>query len=202
MAEVQSHGNQYEELVIQEVTGMDKKNYDSTKKNGYTSVWDIERGEYSDSDISIKTTGNNTICMGDIRRMRTHNNYSLIVGVYNQDGNYKKFNKQYTFNITDNDICRLWGNMELEVIETFVNYVKNIPYGKEGQLSTKEYRNALLNEIYDNSALMTINAKVDSKKQRRVQCSMKLDELISSGVKYEVKDIDITIQSSSRKFNK
>ena len=48
----------------------------------------------------------------------------------------------------------------------------------------------------------TINPKVDSKKQRRVQCSLKLDELKASGVEYEAKPIRITIESKKRTFNK
>ncbi len=49
---------------------------------------------------------------------------------------------------------------------------------------------------------MVIHPKVDSKKQRRVQCSFKIDEMISSGVEYTKKDINIRIKSSARKFNK
>ena len=49
---------------------------------------------------------------------------------------------------------------------------------------------------------MKINPKVDSKKQRRVQCSFKLDEMLVSGIKYIKKDISITIQSNKREFNK
>lgn len=202
MAEVQLHGNIYEETVILDVTGLDKASYDNTKKNGYTSVWDIEKGEYSDSDISIKTTGNNTVCMGDVIRMMTHTNYDLVVGVYTQDGDTKVFTTQYTFHITDADTSKIWGSMEKEEVAAFVDFVKAIPHGKEGQLSTKEYRNAFLSEVQDKSALMTINPKVDSKKQRRVQCSMKLDELLASGVQYDKKDINLQVQSARRKFNK
>ena len=49
---------------------------------------------------------------------------------------------------------------------------------------------------------MVIHPKVDSKKQRRVQCSFKIDQMIASGVEYAKKDINITIKSSARKFNK
>ena len=38
MAEVQSHGNDFEDLIITELTGKTKKEYDSLKgKDGYTS---------------------------------------------------------------------------------------------------------------------------------------------------------------------
>ena len=42
MAEVQSHGNDFEDLIITELTGKTKKEYDSLKgKDGYTSAMDI-----------------------------------------------------------------------------------------------------------------------------------------------------------------
>ena len=44
MAEVQSHGNDFEDLIIKELTGKTKKEYDSLKgKDGYTSAMDIVR---------------------------------------------------------------------------------------------------------------------------------------------------------------
>jgi len=49
---------------------------------------------------------------------------------------------------------------------------------------------------------MKINPKVDSKNQRRVQCSFKLDEMILSGIQYTKKDINILIKSNRREFNK
>ena len=35
--EVQQHGNYYEDLKTRQITGLDKKTYDSLKSNGYTS---------------------------------------------------------------------------------------------------------------------------------------------------------------------
>ena len=49
---------------------------------------------------------------------------------------------------------------------------------------------------------MKINPKVDSKNQRRVQCSFKLDKMLLSGITYIKKDINIIIQSKKRTFNK
>ncbi|AIX42298.1 hypothetical protein Syn7803C16_79 [Synechococcus phage ACG-2014f] len=201
MAEVQLHGNIYEETVIRDITGLDKSAYDKTKKNGYTSVWDIEKGEYSDNNISIKTTGSNTVCMGDAVRMASHTSYNLVVGVYDQRGNTKVFTTEYTFYITDADTKKIWGTMEVGEVTAFVDFVKSIPHGKEGQTSTKEYRNEFLSQIQDKSALMVINPKVDSKKQRRVQCSMRLSQLLESGVKYTKKDMNLQVSSSRRKFN-
>ena len=49
---------------------------------------------------------------------------------------------------------------------------------------------------------MRIHPKVDSKKQRRVQCSFNIDSLIKAGIPYEAKPIRLTVDSKSRTFNK
>jgi hypothetical protein len=50
--------------------------------------------------------------------------------------------------------------------------------------------------------LFVINPKVDSAKQRRVQCSLHIDKLIAAGIEYTKKDINYTVKSKRRKFNK
>ena len=92
--------------------------------------------------------------------------------------------------------------MKYEQVKNFVNYVKNIPHGKEAQKNTLVKRSILQEQIQSKTSLMKINPKVDSKKQRRVQCYFKLDEMLVSGIKYIKKDISITIQSNRREFNK
>ena len=54
----------------------------------------------------------------------------------------------------------------------------------------------------DANAQMKIHPKVDSKKQRRVQCSFNIDKLIKSGVEYEARPIRIVVESKTRTFNK
>ena len=200
--EVQSHGNIFEDLVIRERTGISKDRYDSLKPNGYTSVFDLSKGEGVDYNGSIKTTNGNTICSGDVMRMITHNDYHLIVGVYTQKGGDKVFHTQYEFIITPDDREKLWGTMNEDNVGEFVEFVKNIPSGKEGQQSTKSTRKLLQERVQDPNSLMKLNPKVDSKNQRRVQCSVGIKQLISSGIQYTQKPIDITVKSGRRQFNK
>jgi hypothetical protein len=202
MAEVQAHGNAYEDRVIRERTGMSKKKYDGLKSNGYTSEFDLSKELIVDYDGSIKTTKSNTICCSDVVRKMTHTNYRLIVGQYDQVGDEKVFHTEYEFFITPDDNKALWGKMDIQEVREFVDYVKSIPAGKEAQLSTKSHRQMLQENAQDSGALFKLNPKVDSKNQRRVQCSLHIDKLISSGVKYTKKDIKYTIVSAPRKFNK
>ena len=80
--------------------------------------------------------------------------------------------------------------------------IKSIPAGLEGQQETKVERQILKNIVEDDNALMSIHPKVDSKKQRRVQCSFNIDKLVDSGVEYEAKTIRLTVASKTRTFNK
>jgi len=201
MAEVQAHGNLYEDRVIRERTGMTKDEYDAKKENGYTSEFDLASGLAVDYDGSIKTTKNNTICCSDLLRKMKHNDYHLIVGVYKQVGKQKQFHTEYEFFITPDDYNTLWGDMKYGDVEAFVNYVKSIPAGKEAQQNTKSIRNTLQESVQCKKALFKINPKVDSKNQRRVQCSLHIDKLIAAGIKYKENSIKYTVVSGRRKFN-
>lgn len=200
--EVQAHGNQYEDRVIRERTGMSKDEYDAKKENGYTSEFDLASGLVVDYNGSIKTTKNNTICCSDLLRKMRHNDYHLIVGVYKQVGKQKKFHTEYEFFITPEDYNTLWGEMNYDVVEEFVKYVKSIPAGKAAQQSTKPVRNTLQKEAQCKKALFKINPKVDSKNQRRVQCSLHIDKLIAAGIQYNKTAIDYTVVSGPRKLKK
>ena len=92
--------------------------------------------------------------------------------------------------------------MTYEKLREFDSYIKSIPAGLEGQQETKVERQVLKNIVEDSNALMSIHPKVDSKKQRRVQCSFNIDKLVESGVEYSVRPIRITVESKTRTFNK
>ena len=202
MAEVQVHGNKFEDLKIRQPTGLSKKEYDKLKPGGYTAPFDLVEGFLVPYNGSVKTTGRNTVDCADILKRMEQNEYRVIVGCYTQRGPYKIFHTEYEFFITPDDYLKLWGSMTYESVKPFVDFVKNIPHGAEGRKNTSKKRTLFKKEVQCKKSLMTINPKLDSKTQRRVQCSFSLDKMISSGIKYTKKDINITIQSSRRTFNK
>ena len=195
--EVQAHGNYYEDLKIRELTGLGKKEYDKLKKNGYTSVFDISKGLHSDVDISIKTTGSNSVNSGDIRRMRLHSEYDIIIAQYDQVGGNKIFHTEYTFHIKPEHEELLWGTMNYNLLNEFNEYIRG--YEKSEVEARKQERQEYQNQIQDKDALMKINPKPS---QRRTQCTVHIDKLIASGVEYSVKPIRIELQSTPRKRNK
>ena len=199
--EVQAHGNYYEDLKTRQITGLSKEEYDALKENGYTSGMDIMKGLMSAYDYSIKTSKGNTVDCGDILRRRQETDYNLVVGCYSQVGDNKVFHSEYTFYIRPEHEQKIWGKMNYNQLAEYVNYVKNIPAGREAQQETKTERTVLKNCIEDKNALMKIHPKVDSKNQRRVQCSLKMSDLIKARIPYKQTVIRETVHSPSRKFN-
>ena len=199
--EVQAHGNYYEDLKTRQITGLGKAEYDALKESGYTSGMDIMKGLLSVSDYSIKTTNGNKIDCGDVLRRRQETDYNLVVGCYSQVGENKVFHTEYTFYIKPEHEQKLWGRMNYNQLAEYVDYIKNIPAGKEAQQETKTERTVLKNCIEDKNALFKIHPKVDSKKQRRVQCSVKMSDLIKARIPYKQTLIRETVHSPSRQFN-
>ena len=200
--EVQAHGNYFEDLKIRELTGFSKDEYDSMKDNGYTSSMDIVKGLHSDKDVSIKTAKGRKVDCGDILRRRSETEYDIIIGVWDQVGDRKIFHTEYTFHIKPEHETLLWGRMSYEKLREFNEYIKSIPEGRTAQQETKVERQVLKTIIEDADAQMKIHPKVDSKKQRRVQCSFNIDKLIRAGVEYEARPIRLTVDSNTRTFNK
>ena len=200
--EVQAHGNYFEDLKIRELTGFSKDEYDSMKDNGYTSSMDIVKGLHSDKDVSIKTAKGRKVDCGDILRRRSETEYDIIIGVWDQVGDSKIFHTEYTFHIKPEHETLLWGRMSYEKLREFNEYIKSIPEGRTAQKETKVERQVLKTITEDVDAQMKIHPKVDSKKQRRVQCSFNIDKLIKVDVEYEARPIRFTIDSKTRTFNK
>ena len=204
MAEVQAHGNKFEDLIIRQRTGVSKKEYDKLKKNGYTSPFDLTEGLIVDHDGSIKTTQNNTISCSDLLNMMSHTGkYRLIVGCYDQVEKQKVFHTQYEFFIKPQHYDMLWNGMDYEKIKQYVSKIKSIEKGEAGQLQYQQlFKESWKSEVSSDTSMFMINPKVDSKKQRRVQCSIPLDKLIDSGIEYTKQDINIIIQSKRRTLKK
>ena len=200
--EVQAHGNYFEDIKIRELTGFSKDEYDSMKDNGYTSSMDIVKGLHSDRDVSVKTAKGRKVDCGDILRRRSETEYDIIIGVWDQVGDKKIFHTEYTFHIKPEHETLLWGKMSYEKLREFNDYIKSITEGRTAQQNTKVERQLLKTITEDANAQMKIHPKVDSKKQRRVQCSFNIDKLIKSGVEYEARPIRIVVESKTRTFNK
>lgn len=188
--ESQRHGLDFENHLIYHLTGIQKTDYERLIDNGYTSALDLYEGVKSTFNASIKVTSGNGIGCGDIIRFYEHvssKNFKMIVGCWKQISVDKKIYKEiYEFDFTPSKLDVIFGDVPKNELLDFRNYVCSIPSGKEAQMANrrlwKEKRNQILQRY--KLGLIKIDAKIDSKNQRRVQCSLKLNDLIAAGITY------------------
>jgi hypothetical protein len=189
--EVQNHGVLFEDSVIRAITGLSKDEYQALLENAYTASMDIVKDVKSDANYSVKVSkGGKSIGCGDVLRFIRHcrdDEFTMVVGAWQQlTPTVKRYNAIYEFNIKPADYATLWSSITEEAMQPFVDYVKSIAPGKEAQLANRQEWKQRRQAIYDTygQGLCAIDAKIDSKNQRRVQCSIKIDKLIESGIEY------------------
>lgn len=212
--ESQAHGNLFEDVVIRSVASVGKKEYGKLIPNSYTSPMDIHEGVKSDFNASVKTTKGNGIGLGDMGIFYDHaitTDFIIILGCWEQETEVQKsFHTVYEFDCTPEKMIPLFGTLTRSDITNFRDYVVSIPHGKQGQLDNlklwKEKRQKLLDR---GMPIVSIDAKIDSKTQRRVQCGVKIDSLIDLGIPYrKITDnyrgieLPLKIKSGARQFAK
>ena len=212
--EVQNHGVLFEDIVIRAITGLSKDQYQTKLDNAYTASMDVVKGIESKINYSIKVSKDGkSIGCGDIIRFIQHSKndeFTMVVGAWTQiTPVVKRYDAIYEFNITPANYTTLWSKITEDVLKPFVEYVKSIEPGISAQLTNRRVWKQRRQFIYDTygQGLCAIDAKIDSKTQRRVQCSIKIDKLISSGIGYskyeeEYKGIKLPYEqnSSPRQF--
>lgn len=213
--ESQSHGFDFEDKIVKSITGIDKREYQNLLEGKYTSSMDIVKGVKSNHDYSVKVAkANSGIGGGDIIRFFNHskNGFKLIVGVWEQKTSTKKvYNVIYEFDIQKSDFELLWSKIPQEELLSFTQYVKSIPSGRKAQKENSSIWKEKRKDIYNKygKGLVDIAAKIDSKTQRRVQCSIGLKDLLSSPISRtthtkQFRGIILPYEqkSTSRKFKK
>lgn len=207
----QGHGLFWDSEIREKVFGLQKCKNDTKK-------YDIccEENKFNSSEnISIKTSKNNNIDCGDILRFYNgdfSNKYTIILIRYSQISGQKKISEiiEIEYNIHLRNY--LFGTITEDILTQYVNAIKAIPDGHASSDIKQAYiklKNKLQQEYNMN---INIAPKVDSKKQRRVQCSIpKINTLldifpqniISRCSEAKIRGINITecINSEPRKRN-
>jgi hypothetical protein len=208
--EGQNHGVLFEDSVIRAITGLSKDEYQTLLENAYTASMDVVKGIKSNVNYSVKVSKDGkSIGCGDILRFIRHtrdDEFTMVVGAWRQiSPTVKRYDCIYEFDIKPADYSKLWDRITEEVMQPFVDYVKSIEPGKTAQLANRQLWKQQRQAIYDayGQGLCAIDAKIDSKSQRRVQCSIKIDKLIDSGIAYskyetEYKGIKLPYEQISR----
>lgn len=211
--ECQRHGFQWEIDIKRNVFGISEEE----DKLSYTAKWDIpkELNRIDDGvNISIKTTGSDTVCMGDAIRIYEQNPGDIntcIVIFYKQRGEQKVLTRIVEWVL--NDLKALFGNVTLQEVRELQQAVVSFPKNK--RLSdVPEYKQKLTdmaNILNAKSGAIKFNRKIDSGSQRRLQCSISgFDAFITKNshlVAYDtpnpiLRDVEITrsILSGPRVF--
>ena len=176
-----------------------------------TRKYDIECGEngYNPSEnVSIKATCSDTIDCGDILRFFSNQfedaKYTNIVTIrYKQYGDTKQIQEIVEFKYDEEIRQFLFGTVTIFELEQYCNLVKSISKGFVSQDCKKEYKTQKKELQIKHNMYINISPKVDSKTQRRVQCSIpKISHLftkfphkiISRTLSAVVKGVEITSQ--------
>jgi hypothetical protein len=174
----QSHGLFWDSEIRQKVFGLPECKNDTQKYDVSCSKNKFNPQE----NISIKTSGNSNIDCGDIMRFYDRDDetdITIILVRYEQINNKKKIKEIIEINYSDEMRNILFGSVTPDILNEYVQLIKNIPNGTVTEAIKKNYKEQKnkIQETYNMK--INISPKVDSKKQRRVQCSItKIDKLL------------------------
>lgn len=127
---------------------------------------------------SIKTTGSDNVAPADARRFWnsfSHAPYRLMIGEYRQHKGVKVFETIHEFILRPKYRAPLLGTVSPMAVSNFHNGLKRYPAGQhqEARAWAREYK-ARLEPLM---GIVGLNYKIDSRNQRRLQCSVSLTSL-------------------------
>jgi hypothetical protein len=162
MTERQKHGFDFEEWVKKTLLG------------GYGSRWDSPSG----GPYSIKfPKWKSPIPLGSAaRQYKTTRRFSLIVGFWENGHQTKRVVKILEIKISAKMWRELWGGMPYMDVALLEKAVTSVPKhcSRDALVKARRRVRELKAEIASRhpSCVITLNPKIDSKEQRRLQCSI------------------------------
>jgi hypothetical protein len=169
MPESQNHGFAWENEIKLAVFNM-------TEKLSYTAVHDVpkEHNKLNNREnVSIKTTGSGTVCMGSALRVFNYtpgDAHTAIVLQYTQSTTSKTLTNVYELDLDNR--AALWGSVTREDIEELDALVSSMPRGNVRNAALTAAITKKKKEMNSKSGVVRFNPKIDSKTQRRLQCSI------------------------------
>lgn len=148
-----------------------------------TKKYDIEHTENKlneNENVSLKTLGAKNIGLGDALRFFDADftrKYTIILVRYKQAGEYKSIHEIVEIDYTAELRNYLFGTATLADIQVFVDHVRSIAAGPVDPETKRKYKSMKKDLESKHGMRISINPKVDSKKQRRVQCSVSVERL-------------------------
>lgn len=212
MVEVQFHGFTFEKWVRDTIFG--------GYQGGYMQKWDVPPEasireiippELRGLPVSIKSAKyRSPIGLGDILRQRqTDQPFLMIVGFWHQRSPSEKwFEEIGVAHFSEKTWASLWGGLTIENLRQIDAVVKN---QSEHHSLVREKAQTWKRTTFEVvTSRIIVNPKIDSKGQRRIQCSLPFDEFWRQVGRVPVQqdnptlfgfDFPNPVKSSSRAFN-
>jgi hypothetical protein len=172
----QAHGKRFEDFVkaCGRFTGSADQGRSPTSDFDIEAKFDREFG----LPTSVKSTGSSVVTLSDARRFfGIDEPFRMIVGRYWQVDNTKEFREVHEFVLTPDVLARLRGDITLDQVANFHRGLSlaNFPEGAHAaaRVWAQEQRQIFSGFL----SQIVLNPKIDSDKQRRLQCSVSLSSL-------------------------
>jgi hypothetical protein len=161
---------------------------------------------------SIKSGKGKHVSLSDARRFwEVDQDFRMIFGSYSQEPGYKKFAVIHEFLFTPAMLHALRGEIDLDDIAAFHHGLglTNFPIGRHSD--ARVWALSEKRRLFARRSSIILNPKIDSKSQRRLQCSVPVSALVAlceSAGRHVVHNREIgdlvlpfTLRSSAREFN-
>lgn len=180
MSHHQGHGEAVEALLAHALVGQ------PVPRSG-TNAWDVPAGLdwRRGLNTSIKTMGvrgaraeDATVAMSDARRtFSLECPFRMLIAPYRQLGAVKQVDEVFEIVVQAPEMAALYGQLTYEDVEDFHEGLLGFGPGQHG--AARDWARAQKDLLDGRQTGFVLNPKVDSKKQRRLQCSIRLGTLLS-----------------------
>ena len=180
---VQSHGLAYQNWV--------ENTFFRGYKSGHTDKWDVPKEinvqgksalppRLQNMPVSVKASKiGSTLNLGDAMRQRsTKEDFLLIVALWKQNNSSTKEIQQIGVSVITPEIwSKLWGDITMKDLQELEAIIKDTSKGyEETRTAARQWKREHSEML--KAAGITLNPKIDSKDQRRLQCSLSYKKFI------------------------
>ncbi len=182
--EVQNHGVVFEKWIRDTF-------FDGYTPSSYTQKWDIPASanlRFGGVPVNPKATKYRApVDLGDaIRQFKIDEDFIFVIGYWQQEEGKKRFVNVVAPRLNAREYRKLWGDLKLEDLQKLDAVIKETP----DYLEARKLAQAMKKTAPFNTSIIKLNPKIDSKSQRRLQCSLSFKDVF----KYLVPTADPAIQ--------
>jgi len=152
----------------------------------YSGDWDIPAkiNPLTHKSVSIKTAQwkKGGVGLGDIlNQFDINEDFEMLVAFYVNNGKKKKIVNMQLINVSKDKWREMWGNMKREDLEKFDNLVRSAEGRNLKGKKLNDFRanvQKVKKQLFkDYNGKFSINPKIDSDNQRRVQCGITFTDI-------------------------